>query len=117
VPAPAARSDTAELRQYMDELWQRLRLVARNSAPLPTAAPGSVEWLASVGRFWWQARERVGLSRAELAQRLDRPLNQVRFFEFGLFSVQELKQGFLLEYANALGEPDLIARFREEFEL
>ncbi|HEY3059297.1 MAG TPA: hypothetical protein VGL99_10020 [Chloroflexota bacterium] len=116
MPAPA-KADAAELRQYMDELWQRLRLVARHSAPLPASAPGSVDWLASVGRFWWQARERAGLSRADLAQRLDRPLNQVRFFEFGLFSIQELKNGFLLDYARALGDPELVARFREEFEL
>jgi hypothetical protein len=101
----------------MDELWQRLRLVARHSAPLPAATPGSVEWLASVGRYWWQARERVGVSRAELAQRLDRPVNQVRFFEFGLFSVQELRNGFLHRYADALGEPALVDRFRDEFEL
>jgi hypothetical protein len=117
VPAPAGRTDTAELRQYMDELWQRLRLVARQSAPLPASAPGSVDWLASVGRFWWHARERVGLSREELAQRLDRSINQVRFFEFGLFSVEELRNGFLHQYARALGEPDLVDRFREQFKL
>jgi len=101
----------------MDELWLRLRLVARQSAPLPAAAPGSVEWLADVGRFWWQARERAGLSRADLAQRLDRSENQVRFFEFGLFSVKELQNGLLDAYARALGEPALVDRFRDEFDL
>jgi len=101
----------------MDELWQRLRLVSRGAARVPAAAPGSVEWLASVGRFWWQARERAGVSRAELASRLDCPVNQLRFFEFGLFAAEELGGGLVHEYARALGEPDLVVRFREEFGL
>jgi hypothetical protein len=101
----------------MDELWQRLRLVSRGAARVPAAAPGSVDWLARVGRFWWQARERAGVSRAELAARLDCPVNQLRFFEFGLFSPEELGGGLVHEYARALGEPDLVGRFREEFEL
>ena len=100
----------------MDELWRRLRVFARRSAAIPADERGSFEWLSAAGTFWWEARERAGLSRDEVARRLNVPLNQVRFIEFGLVTPQELSERCVREYARALGAPELSDQFRERFE-
>jgi ribosome-binding protein aMBF1 (putative translation factor) len=105
-----------EFRAYMDEMWRRLRVFAKRSAAVPSEERGSFEWLSAAGSFWWEARERAGLSREEFAQRLDLPLNQVRFLEFGLVTPQELSERRLHEYARALDEPALYEQFLKRFE-
>ena len=100
----------------MDELWGRLRVFSKRSAAIPAEERGSFEWLSSAGAFWWQARERAGLSRADLAQLLGSTVNQVCFLEFGLVMPQELSERYLRSYARALSNPDLYEQFRERFE-
>jgi hypothetical protein len=114
-PANAKRN-SAELRAYMDALWQRLRVFAKRSAPIPADKPGSFEWLSAAGAFWWQARERAGLSRNDVAQRLGLQVNQVQFLEFGLATRQDLSERRLRDYARALDAPELADQFRERFE-
>ncbi len=100
----------------MDELWRRLQVFSKRAAAIPAEERGSFEWLSSAGAFWWQARERAGLSRQDLAQGLGIPVNQVSFLEFGLVMPQELSERSLRSYARALGAPDLYEQFRERFE-
>jgi hypothetical protein len=114
--APPSR-DPAELGPFMDELWQRLRVFANRSAAIPADQYGSFEWLAAAGAFWWEARERSGLTRDEVAQQLDVPPGQIRFFEFGLVPLQQMSERRLRSYAQILGEPELYEQFRLRFEL
>ena len=121
IPVPDERQtspnrNSDEFRSYMDEMWRRLRVFSKRSAAVPAEEHGSFEWLSAAGSFWWEARERVGLSREEFAQRLDLPLNQVRFLEFGLVTPQELSERRLRQYARALDEPDLYEQFLRRFE-
>lgn len=112
-----ANRDTAESREYMDELWRRLRVFAKRSAAIPAEERGSFEWLSSAGAFWWQARERAGLSREDLAQSLGIKPNEVRFLELGLVNTsRELSERSLRAHAEALGSPDLYEQFCERFE-
>ena len=101
----------------MDELWRRLRVFAKRSAAIPAEERGSFEWLSSAGVFWWQARERAGMSREDLARGLGIAVNQVCFLEFGLVMPRELSERSLRAYARALGAADLYEQFRERFEL
>jgi hypothetical protein len=110
-----ANRNSAE-RAYMDELWRRLRVFSKRSAAIPADERGSFEWLASAGAFWWQARERAGVSREDLATDLGIAVNQVRFLEFGLGARRELSERSLRPYAQALGAADLYEQFRDRFE-
>jgi len=101
----------------MDELWKRVRIFSRRSAAGMPDERWSPEWLEEIGRFWQQAREQSGLSRQDIAQRLDVTLNEVRFLEYGLATPSELKKGWVTRYAEALGEPALDTAFREQFGL
>jgi transcriptional regulator with XRE-family HTH domain len=87
-----------------------------HSAAIPAKERASYEWLSSAGAFWWQARERAGMSRDDVAHGLGIPVNQVRFLEFGLVTPRELSERSLRAYARALGAPDLYEQFRERFE-
>ena len=100
----------------MDELWRRLRVFSKRSAAIPAEERGSFEWLSSAGMFWWQARERAGMSREDLADGLGIGVNQVRFLELGLVTPHELSERSLRAYARALGAPHLYEQFRERFE-
>ena len=108
--------NSPESREYIDELWRRLRVFAKRSAAIPADERGSFEWLSSAGAFWWQARERAGLSREDLAQSLNVKTNQVRFLELGLVTRRELSERSLRAHARALGAPDLYEQFCERFE-
>jgi hypothetical protein len=112
----SANRTSDEFRAYMDELWRRLRVFSKRSAAIPPDARGSFEWLSAAGTFWWEARERAGLSRDEVAQQLAVPLREVRFLEFGLVTLQNLSEQRLREYARVLGTPELYEQFRERFE-
>jgi hypothetical protein len=107
---------SADSRIYMDELWRRLRVFSTRSAGIPADERGSFEWLAAAGAFWWEARERAGLTREEVAHQLGAPVNQIRFLEFGLVTSHELSERLLRRYARALGEPGLYEQFHERFE-
>lgn len=100
----------------MDELWRRLRLFSTRTAAIPADERGSFEWLAAAGVFWWEARERAGLSRAAAATQLGIPEMQLRFLEFGLVTPRELTAQRLHEYARILGDPELYAQFQCRFE-
>jgi hypothetical protein len=100
----------------MDELWRRLRVFAKRSAAIPPDEHGSFEWLSSAGVFWWQARERAGMSREDLAHDLGIRTNQVRFLELGLVMPRELSEHSLRAHARALGAPELYEQFCERFE-
>jgi transcriptional regulator with XRE-family HTH domain len=91
-------------------------MFSKRSAAIPAEERGSFEWLASVGMFWWQARERAGLSREDLAQGLGMAINEVRFLEFGLVTRRDLSEQRLRAYARALGSADLYEQFRARFE-
>src|SRR5947208_8628411 len=103
-------------RAFMDELWRRLRVFAKRSAAIPADERGSFEWLSAAGGFWWQARERAGLSREDLAHSLAIQTNQVRFMELGLVMARELSEPSLRAHARALGAPELYEQFCERFE-
>jgi ribosome-binding protein aMBF1 (putative translation factor) len=121
IPVAVERSATPnrnsdEFREYMDQMWRRLRVFSKRSAAVPADERGSFEWLSAAGSFWWEARERAGMSREEFAERLGLPVNEVRFLEFGLVTPQELSERRVREYAGALNEPQLYEQFRQRFE-
>jgi hypothetical protein len=107
--------NSAEFRAYVDELWRRLRLFSKRSAAIPAEEQGSFEWLVAAGAFWRQAREEASVSRADVAQQLGISINQVRFLELGLVSRHELSERRLRQYAEAIGDPELYDRFRQQF--
>jgi hypothetical protein len=111
-----ANRNSDEFRAYMDELWRRLRVFSKRSPTIPAEERGSFEWLAAAGTFWWDAREKAGLSREDVAQELRVPINQIRFLEFGLVSSNELSERRLRALARTLGAPELYDQFRERFE-
>src|SRR5215208_163576 len=99
----------------MDQVWRRLHALSKRSAALAADQPGSFEWLTAVGAFWWDARERAGLSRSEVAERLHVPPSDLRLLEFGLASPRDLSRRRVQAHAEALGAPELYAQFRERF--
>jgi hypothetical protein len=113
---PNATRSSDELRIYMDEMWRRLRVFSRRSAAIPAEERGSFEWLTAAGAFWWDARERAGLSRDDVAHQLGVTVNHVRFLEFGLVTLRELSEKPMRAHAEALGQPDLYVQFQERFE-
>jgi hypothetical protein len=114
-PTPANR-DSPEFRAYVDEMWRRLRVFSKRSAAIPANEHGSFEWLAAAGSFWWEARERAGFSRDEVARRLGVTAKDVRFLEFGLVTAKDLSERRLRGYAQALDDPDLYEHYHRRFE-
>ena len=112
----AAQRDSAEFRAYVDEMWRRLRVFSKRSAAIPADAHGSFEWLSAAGSFWWEARERAGLSREQVATRLGITASDVRFVEFGLVTPRDLSEKRLRAYAQALDDPELYEHYRRRFE-
>src|SRR3989344_7699371 len=110
-----ANEESPEYRAYVEELWNRMPAHARRAATIPPNEPGSVEWLARVGKFWWEAREQTRLSRYQLAVRAGIKVNQVRFLEFGLAKPEELRDELLRDYAGALGKTDLYNDYQSRF--
>lgn len=118
-----------EFKIYMEELWVRLPKFGELAASIPAEAPGSVEWLGRIGKFWWLAREQQGLTRREVAQRIGVETDAVRFLEFGMGYSElgiidqdgKLNPSAAVEsplvggYANALGRPELLEQFRDRF--
>ena len=109
--------NSPEFRQYMDELFERLPAYAQRAAAVPPESKGSIEWYGRAGRLLWEAREKAGLSRYEVAERMHVPVGKVRFIEVGLADERELNDRFLESYAKAVGDPDLYVRFRKTFGL
>ena len=123
--------DSPELAAYVEALWPRLAEFARLAATVPPEAPGSIEWYGRIGKFWWLARERQGLTREEVAQRMSEDIDSVRFLEFGLgWSELGITTGdnkidpsavadsdMVKGYAQALGQPQLYEQFCERFQL
>ena len=108
--------ENPEFRAHLQELYERLPAYAERVASVPPEQPYSAEWLGRVGRFCWRARERSGLSRREVAQRAGVPINLIRFLEVGLVSHEELNENALLrQYAEALGQPELLGELRQRF--
>jgi hypothetical protein len=119
VPAPdqaTSISSTADLPAYLDELWRRLPDFALHAAGLPADEPGSFEWLVSAGEFWQAAREQAGMDREAAAATLGSSLDRLRLMEYGLVSPRSFSPRRLRRYATALGDPELVDRFRERFE-
>jgi hypothetical protein len=121
VPAPDQTLSTAaaaDLSAYLDELWQRLPEFALHAAGLPAEERGSFEWLVSAGEFWQAAREQAGMERETAAAALGWSVNRLRLMEYGLLAVspRSLSGRRWRRYAAALGDPELIDRFREHFE-
>jgi len=110
-----ANRDSPEFKAYMAELRMRLPGYARRAATVPPGERDSVEWLGRMGKFWWEAREREGLSRSQVAKRMGVTANQIRFLEFGLAGSEELTIDFLGRYAAALGRPSLLEEFSATF--
>mgnify|MGYP001610657491 CR=1 FL=1 len=108
--------NSPEFKQYLDELWTRLPGYGEHAAAIRSEAPGSVEQLGRIGKYWWQAREAEGLTRYEVAERMGVPVNQVRFLEVGMGSEEE-REILPVLYANALGKPDLYVGFLKQFGL
>ena len=104
-----------ELREYMDELWERIPAYARRAASIEPGARESVEWYAEIGKFWRDARERSALDRREAARRMEVHINHIRFLEVGVAGDEELDDDFISNYALALGQPDLKLTFNEKF--
>ena len=107
--------ESEELREYMDELWKRLPEHARRAASVKPDAHRSVEWYASVGKFFRQEREGAGLNRYEVAKKMGVPVNVIRFLEVGIPTDEELSSDFVLKYARAIGKPGLWASFENHF--
>ncbi len=117
-PSPEAEDpEPRELRQYMEELWKRIPDHARRAASIKPGASGSVEWYAAIGRFWWEERNRAGLSRYQVAETMNVDVNRVRFLEVGVADPHDLRNGFLRMYAGALERPDLIDEFSQRFRI
>lgn len=108
--------NSPEFRQYMDELWRRLPGYAARAAAIKPEASGSVEQLGRMGKFWWQIREAAHLSKYQMAERVGVHVNQVRLFEVGLGSDEDVER-LPVSYANALGRPDLYVQFLKRFGL
>lgn len=112
----SSKQESSDFTEYLDELRRRLPEYARRAAAVSPEAKGSIEWLARIGKFWWEAREREGLSRYQVAEKLDVPVNSVRFLELGIASLDEVAN-LPPKYATALGRPELYSRFIEQFEI
>lgn len=121
--------DSPDIQEYQEELFKRLVVYARLAAFIPKEAPGSVEWLGRIGKFWWEAREQSGLDRYQMAERMDVHVNSVRFVEVGI-GYPELglitpdgkvspeavgESEFPRKYAQALGNPEFYNQFLEKF--
>jgi hypothetical protein len=106
--------ESPEFRQYLDELWRRLPSYARRAASVPPEERFSVEWYHRIGDFWEQAREAASLTRYEIADIMNIPVNRIRFFELGMASPEDLQ---LLPplYAGVLRSPELYFRFDQQF--
>lgn len=120
VPGAAASGraedeESKELREFMEELWERIPDYARRAASIKAGAPGSVEWYADIGRFWREEREQTGLSRYQAAESMDVHVNRVRLLEVGVAGKNELDRRFVEGYAEALGKPELASKFGKRF--
>ena len=122
--------DSSEFKAYSDELFKRLDVHLDLAASIPAEQPGSVEWLDRIGEFWRKAREQSGVSRNAIADQIGIPLNSVRFLEVGLGYpelglIQEgkvnpsaaLESDIHRRYAEALGHPELLQQFQEQFSM
>lgn len=108
---------SSDAKEYLEELYRRLPQYARRAAVVPPNETGSIEWFTAIGKFLWQAREGKKMSRYELAERAGIHVNEVRFLEFGLVSLDYLRSGVLKRYADALGRPELYSEFKQKFDL
>jgi hypothetical protein len=109
------RPETPEMQEFVEELRKRLPAYAAEVGAVPANEPGSVEWLLRVGRFWWEARERCKLTRADVARKMGVDSNRVTLFEVGLADVADAMNGFVDDFAAALGEPKLVSEFDRKF--
>lgn len=111
---PGNVTESPEFRAYLDQLWNRLPNYARRAAAIEPEEPYSVEWLAKAGRFWWDVREELGLSRHDAAEKVGIPINEVRFFELGLAEpIQVEDRAF--SYASVFNRPELYGQFCDSF--
>jgi ribosome-binding protein aMBF1 (putative translation factor) len=109
-------ADQREVMEYLDELEQRLPRFARRAAAIPPDKPYSAEWFSSLGKFWRNAREERGLSRREAAKRANVSANQLRLLEVGLGEPEDLRDGFMKRFADALGDSvNLLHECKERF--
>lgn len=108
--------NSPEFRGYMDELYRRLPAYARRAATIPPGTRGSVEWFGEVGKFWWRAREESGLTRYQLAECSEVPVNRIRFLEFGLALPEEVDDESLRRYADVLGNCSLYDTYKHRFD-
>ena len=109
--------ESEEFGGYLEELRQRLPAYGLRAASVMPEEPGSIELAGRIGKFWWEARERAGVSRYQIAERMGMSPNQVRFLEVGLASPEELRNGILPAYAEALGQPELLEECRQQFHM
>jgi len=104
-----------EAQELLDRLRRLLPEYGRRAAAFNEGSPGSVEWTAAIGEYWWAARERDDLTRYEIADRMGVSVHDVRDFEIGLDPKDNQK--FPMAYANALHQPELYPRFLRQFGL
>lgn len=125
------RPQNEDSRAFRAEMFKRMPVYGNLAASIPAEAPGSVEWLGRVGKFWWKAREQQGLTRQRTAQQMGVGVSALRFLEVGL-GYPELgivnpdgeinpnaaaDSDIVKNYAQALGQPQLYEDFCKTFNL
>ncbi len=106
--------DSPEFRETMDDVFDRLPDFFVRVATVKVGARGSAEEHADIGNYWMQARLATGKSAHEIARLIGVEFKIIHAFETGLFTGEELSR-LPQAYANAIGQPDLYAQFKEQF--
>lgn len=104
-----------EMDDYLRKLKERLPRYAQIAAGVEPGAKGSAEWLQRIGRFCWEARERAGLLRADVAERMEVDPHSITMLDCGVADETELNEDFLRKFFEAVGDPSLFDKFIEEF--
>jgi hypothetical protein len=73
-------------------------------------------WLRAIGQFWKECREDATASRADVANRVGMPEDELALFEAGLLDPADLPATFPSDLAAAIGDPDALSRYYGIFE-
>ena len=111
-------SELEELKLLLDERLPRHALRAAKFKPRHRLSPESIE---TASRFWRIARNRVGLTQIQVAERISQRMgkkisrHEITVFEAGLVEPAQMTEEFLRAFAEALGHPRLVELFWNRF--
>lgn len=97
------------------ELYSRMRDIippGKTPAPIEIESP---EWFIATGAFWRKARIEERRQLVDVAAEIGVSSDAMRAIDAGMIRRQELAEGVLAKYAQALNKPDLHTTYTELF--